>query len=156
MDLLTPMARKRKATLRVVIEEAPGVARANPDEIQQVLTNLIVNALQAMPKGGGTVEVGVRHEHAAPPPGYKGSEGGWLCLFVRDEGAGISAEDAERLFEPFFTTKDVGKGTGLGLSIAHGIVRDHGGWIGVASEPGKGSCFSIYLPLEGPGCEGES
>jgi two-component system NtrC family sensor kinase len=156
VKLLTPMADKRKARLRVVSEEAPRAARANPDEIQQVLTNLIVNALQAMPKGGGTVEVGVRHEHAAPPHGYQGSERDWLCLFVRDEGKGISAEHAERLFEPFFTTKDVGEGTGLGLSIAHGIVRDHGGWIGVASEPGRGSCFSVYLPQEGPGCEGES
>jgi two-component system NtrC family sensor kinase len=102
------------------------------------------------------VDVGVRHDHAASPRGCEGFGRDWLCLFVRDEGKGISAEHAERLFEPFFTTKEVGEGTGLGLSIAHGIIRDHGGWIGVASEPGKGSCFSVYLPQEELGCEGES
>ena len=56
-----------------------------------------------------------------------------------------------RQFDPFFTTKDVGQGTGLGLSIAYGIIEEHGGWIGVDSTPGKGSCFSVYLPLFSPG-----
>ena len=67
---------------------------------------------------------------------------------ARRRRAGIAAADLSRLFEPFFTTKGVGEGTGLGLSISHGIVRDHGGWIAVASEPGKGSTFSVFLPLE--------
>ena len=69
---------------------------------------------------------------------------------------GFRTRTCERLFDPFFTTKDVGEGTGLGLSIAHGIVQDHGGWIDVKSEPGKGSCFYVYLPQEGSRCAGES
>ena len=131
------------------------MARANSDEIQQVLMNLIVNALQAMPQGG-TVEVSLRKAHKAHPQRVGASEGMWLCLSVRDDGEGISEEDLGHLFDPFFTTKDVGEGTGLGLSIAYGIVREHGGWIEVKSELGKGSCFYIYLPQEGSGCVGES
>jgi signal transduction histidine kinase len=67
---------------------------------------------------------------------------------VRDQGAGICAEDLPHIFDPFFTTKEVGQGTGLGLSIAYGIVRDHGGWIEVHSQPGAGTCFAVYMPME--------
>jgi len=155
LNLLTPMARKRKATLRIAGQEGSCTVRANSDEIQQVLMNLIVNALQAMPQGG-TVEVGLRNEHKPHPQHVDASEGIWLCLSVRDDGEGISEEDLGRLFDPFFTTKDVGEGTGLGLSIAYGIVREHGGWIEVESELDKGSCFYIYLPQEESGCAGES
>jgi len=155
LNLLTPMARKRKATLRVASEEGPCTVRANSDEIQQVLMNLIVNALQAMPKGG-TVEVDLRNERKSNPQRVGASEGIWLCLSIRDDGEGIPEEDLGHLFDPFFTTKDVGEGTGLGLSIAYGIVREHGGWIDVKSELGKGSCFDVYLPQEGPRCAGES
>jgi signal transduction histidine kinase len=69
---------------------------------------------------------------------------------VRDTGGGISEKHRQRLFEPFFTTKDVGEGTGLGLSVSLGIVREHGGWISVASTPGVGSCFSVFLPSGEP------
>ena len=72
-----------------------------------------------------------------------------MRICVKDEGAGIAREHLGRVFEPFFTTKDVGAGTGLGLSVAYGIVRDHGGWIAVESEVGRGSRFSIYLPRDG-------
>jgi signal transduction histidine kinase len=74
------------------------------------------------------------------------SETSLLRLYVNDQGAGMAPEVVERAFEPFFTTKGIGEGTGLGLSIAQGIVRDHGGWIDVESEVGKGSRFSIWLP----------
>jgi signal transduction histidine kinase len=69
-----------------------------------------------------------------------------LRLRVRDEGHGIAAEHLPRVFEPFFTTKDVGEGTGLGLAVTYGIVREHGGWIAVASDVGRGTTFSVYLP----------
>jgi signal transduction histidine kinase len=72
----------------------------------------------------------------------------YLAVEIRDQGVGIPEEHLEHLFEPFFTTKGVGEGTGLGLSIAYGIVQEHGGWIDVASQPGKGSCFSVFLPGE--------
>jgi signal transduction histidine kinase len=69
-------------------------------------------------------------------------------LIVTDNGTGIADLDLEHIFEPFFTTKDVGQGTGLGLSIAYGIVQEHGGRIEVASQVGRGTCFTVYLPLE--------
>ena len=75
---------------------------------------------------------------------------------VTDHGEGISPEIIDQIFEPFFTTKQVGEGTGLGLSIAYGIVQEHGGWIDVRSELGKGSCFSVYLPIEVAACKDES
>jgi len=81
-----------------------------------------------------------------PPADIEGTEGPYVCVRVADEGEGIAEENIPHLFEPFFTTKDVGEGTGLGLSVAYGIVRDHGGWIAVKSELGKGSLFAVYLP----------
>jgi signal transduction histidine kinase len=79
-----------------------------------------------------------------------GPEAGFVKLFVKDNGSGIADDKLAHVFEPFFTTKDIGEGTGLGLSVAYGIVREHGGWIGVVSRPGAGSCFSIYLPQPQP------
>jgi signal transduction histidine kinase len=155
LNLLAPMARKRNATLRVATEARPCRARANSDEIQQVVMNLIVNALQAFPQGG-TVEVGLGNEHKLHPQHAGASEQIWACLSVRDDGEGMSNDILGRLFDPFFTTKDVGEGTGLGLSIVHGIVQDHGGWIDVESELGKGSCFYVYLPTEEAAWAGES
>ena len=83
---------------------------------------------------------------ATPPPDVGGPEAEWIRLDVEDEGQGISPEVLPHIFEPFFTTKDVGEGTGLGLAVSYGLVRDHGGWIDVRSELGRGSCFSVYLP----------
>ena len=127
----------------------------NSDEIQQVLINLIINALQAVPQGA-MVEVGLHADDRSHPEHVGASAEKWVCLSVRDYGEGISDDILRRLFDPFFTTKDVGEGTGLGLSIAHGIVRDHGGWIDVKSELGKGSCFYVYLPKGEAGWAGES
>jgi len=153
--LLTSFGKKRKVRITLAGNDIDATTKADAGQIQQVLTNLIVNAIQAMPEGG-TVEVAIRREHAQPPEGQDGSQGEYLCLSVRDEGAGISEENMRLLFEPFFTTKDIGEGTGLGLSIAYGIVSEHGGWIDVVSEPEKGSCFSLYLPQEVDGCREES
>jgi signal transduction histidine kinase len=83
----------------------------------------------------------------APPPPYVG--GGarpWIACGVRDAGAGLDEDTRARVFEPFFTTKEVGDGTGLGLSMSWGIVREHGGWIDVASTKGEGATFTVYLP----------
>ena len=81
------------------------------------------------------------------PPAEDGrGEQPCLRIEVRDEGRGIAADALPRIFEPFFTTKDVGEGTGLGLSVAYGIVKDHGGWIDVASRVGEGSTFTVWLP----------
>src|SRR5262249_60297220 len=83
---------------------------------------------------------------APPPADPGGAGGGWLRLVVKDEGEGMTEETMAHIFEPFFTTKPVGEGTGLGLSVTYGIVKEHGGWIAMASAPGVGSEFSVYLP----------
>jgi signal transduction histidine kinase len=146
LGLLRPMAEKRDVTLALSGDESPCLAEVDSDQLQQVLTNLVVNGIQAMLKGG-RLTVGIRCDRFKPPLDHGGPEAEYLCLYVQDQGIGIGEENLRHLFEPFFTTKRVGEGTGLGLSVSRGIVREHGGWIGVDSQLGKGSCFSIYLPL---------
>ena len=145
--------------------EAPGRAGAgagagpvstptiDAGQIQQALTNLVVNAIQAMP-AGGRLRASSTAARPAPPPGSaRRQRGVYARLMVTDEGAGIPPELVSRVFEPFFTTKDVGEGTGLGLSVAYGIARDHGGWIEVESAAGRGSRFALFLPVTAPGGE---
>jgi signal transduction histidine kinase len=145
IGLIEPLARKKRVALTLSPGGAPAFAAADAVELQQALTNLLVNAIQATSEGR-SVDVAIGRERVRPPADHGGPEGDYLYLAVTDEGCGIPPEHLERVFEPFFTTKDVGEGTGLGLSVAYGIVRDHGGWIAVASEVGQGSRFSIYLP----------
>ncbi|MFO7975247.1 MAG: ATP-binding protein [Candidatus Hydrogenedentota bacterium] len=142
-----------KATIRTDIHGPYSSlgAEMDPVQMQQVMTNLIDNALQAMP-GGGEVVVGIRSVIAQPPAGTEAGQDRFLQITVKDTGGGISEENLHRIFDPFFTTKDVGRGTGLGLSITYGIVREHHGWIDVESEVGKGSCFTIYIPQENTEC----
>jgi signal transduction histidine kinase len=83
-----------------------------------------------------------------PPPDHGGREAEHAFFTIQDEGCGIPAEHIQQVFDPFFTTKDVGEGTGLGLSVSLGIVREHAGWIEVQSEPGRGTCFTVWLPKE--------
>ncbi|MFH2002298.1 MAG: ATP-binding protein, partial [Planctomycetota bacterium] len=142
-------------TLNLSGEKDPAFVKVDGGQIQQVLTNLIVNAMQAMPRGGD-VEVGIQRNQAAPPSVHGDSKGDYLCIYVRDQGEGIPEESIHHIFDPFFTTKEVGQGTGLGLSIAYGIVRENGGWIDVKSEPGKGSLFSVFLPQENKKCTAKS
>jgi signal transduction histidine kinase len=145
LELLRPLAQRQSVELVLDASGGPHEADVDAGQIEQVLTNLVVNAVQAMPRGG-PVEVRVRGERAAPPADHGGAEGEWLAVRVRDRGEGIAPEVLPHVFEPFFTTKDVGMGTGLGLSVAHGIVRDHGGWITADSRPMHGSTFVVYLP----------
>ena len=120
----------------------------DPGMIDQVITNLCVNARDAMPQGGAITIVTTRVEFdeatAAAIP--EARPGRYLCLAVSDQGHGMDEDTRARIFEPFFTTKAVGKGTGLGLATVHGIVRQHGGWIEVESQPGAGATFRVYLP----------
>lgn len=131
--------------VEVSVRGAPSNVLADGSQIEQVLTNLIANAMQAMP-GGGKIGIRVCTERRRPAASLGGTERDYCCVVVEDEGTGIAAADLPHIFDPFFTTKDVGEGTGLGLSIAHGMVHDHGGWIDVASEVSGGSRFSVYLP----------
>jgi signal transduction histidine kinase len=110
---------------------------ADGDQLEQVLLNLLSNAVDAMPRGG-TVRITL-----APEPDDH------VSFSVSDEGVGIPEEIRDSIFDPFFSTKEIGKGTGLGLSISYGIVRDHGGDILLESQPGRGTTFRVVLPRSG-------
>lgn len=121
---------------------------ADPTQIHQVLMNLAINARDAMPNGGElTVSASNVHldEHYAMI-NIDAEQGDYVLLTVTDHGTGIAPDIQKRIFDPFFTTKDFGKGTGLGLATAQTIVKSHGGFINVYSEPGRGTKFSVYLP----------
>jgi len=124
---------------------------ADAAQLQQVLTNLVVNAVQASPESSA-VEISLR---VASSPGKASAapvaeSRGFVCITISDHGTGMGEDTLERVFEPFFTTKDVGEGTGLGLAVAYGIVQEHGGFITVESKLGEGSRFEVYLPLPDP------
>jgi len=116
------------------------IVNADPTRMQQMLTNLAVNARDAMPKGG-TLRIGLERVTIEADK--------WIRLTVSDIGTGIAPDVLPHIFEPFFTTKEPGKGSGLGLAQVHGIVGQHGGRIDVESRVGEGTIFSIYLPALG-------
>nr|BBH87447.1 hypothetical protein KTC_21980 [Thermosporothrix sp. COM3] len=131
--------------LRLELGNAPQWISANATQIEQVLMNLSINARDAMSEGG-TLTLRLQTLYTSPdeqafPEGY------YLQLQVADTGSGIAEELRTRIFEPFFTTKEEGKGTGLGLATVQRILRAHRGWITVESELGRGTTFSVYLPL---------
>jgi two-component system, cell cycle sensor histidine kinase and response regulator CckA len=154
--------------LAMRLQAAAGRVLVDPGLIEQVIVNLAVNARDAMPGGGGLVietadvELGVPDASGAGGAGAAGAAsaageagagagstilpGPQVLLTVSDSGSGMDAATRARIFEPFFTTKELGKGTGLGLATVFGIVQQSGGRIEVASEPGQGSSFKIYLP----------
>jgi two-component system, NtrC family, sensor kinase len=140
--LVEPIARKYNVEVAISSEGA-AMALGDPVQLEQVLSNLVVNGIHAC-ESGGRVEIACGTEVEA-----LGAGAARAYLRVKDDGHGIEAEIQARIFEPFFTTKDVGQGTGLGLSVAHGIVLENGGSISVESHQGRGSVFSVYLPTVG-------
>jgi two-component system, cell cycle sensor histidine kinase and response regulator CckA len=127
----------RQAGQPLPVEIAPG-------RLDQVVINLCVNARDAMP-GGGRLEV-VTEERVVDDAGARIAPGRWVVLSVRDEGEGMTPEQAARVFEPFYTTKPAGEGTGLGLASVYGIVTGRGGQVQVETAPGEGTTFEIWLP----------
>jgi PAS domain S-box-containing protein len=136
--------------VRTIIAADPWIVVGDSTQLHQVLLNLCVNARDAMPDGGtltlSAKNVRLNERDLAIDPHAK--PGCYVLIQVEDTGIGMRQEVIDRIFEPFFTTKELGKGTGLGLPTSMAIVRSHGGFIRVASEPSKGSIFSVFLPAE--------
>ncbi len=135
LALVAPQCRTAGIRLRRCHAPDLPLVRADPDRLEQVFLNILNNAIDAMPQGGDlTVTTGLRTPHMA-------------SVAFCDTGVGIPDDHLRRIFDPFFTTKPTGKGTGLGLAVSYGIMRDHGGEIQVESAAGRGSTFTVVLPI---------
>ncbi|GAB4489614.1 MAG: hypothetical protein OHK006_21480 [Thermodesulfovibrionales bacterium] len=148
IDLLERIIAKKNISVITELDYGIPPVEGDANQLEQVVMNLMVNAMDAMP-GGGSITVrssrqvlssGAENVHPLLPPGK------YTVLRIADTGTGIPEEIRQRIFDPFFTTKESGKGTGLGLSMVYGIVKEHRGIINVTSEVGKGSVFEIFLP----------
>jgi PAS domain S-box-containing protein len=140
----------KSISLRIESESSLRAIQADPTQFHQVLMNLCINARDAM-SDGGELTVTAANYHLDKPHLALGGEfepGPYVVFSVTDSGCGMAPEVRERIFDPFFTTKSLGEGTGLGLSTAVGIIKSHGGFIHVQSEPGQGSCFKVFLPAQ--------
>ena len=149
VDLLRPFAERHGTTVDVEARAGEPFARVDQNQLQQAITNIMMNGMQAMPRGG-RLRIVVEPCMARPPDDEHLIARPCLRIAIEDQGEGIPNQHLAYIFEPFFTTKGVGEGTGLGLSVAHGIVTDHGGWIDVESEVGKGTRMTIYLVAAEP------
>ncbi len=140
--------------IRVILDPAPECVRADPQQVSQAILKLVANAREAMPHGGtltlATANVELTRRDLVARPDLK--PGAYVMIAVRDTGPGISAEARQHLFEPFFTTKSLGRGKGLGLSNVYGVIKQAGGVIRVASEPGQGTTFEVCLPRAEQSC----
>ncbi|MBI5533554.1 MAG: PAS domain-containing sensor histidine kinase [Deltaproteobacteria bacterium] len=137
LELVRPRCDSEGVAVQCTLEPGLPAIVADPNQIQQVLVNLVVNAVQAMP-GGGTITIATSNVPGA------------VSLSVEDTGSGMTEEVLKNIFVPFFTTKNVGQGTGLGLCVVHGIVTSHGGTIQVDSKVGRGTRFDVRLPASVP------
>jgi two-component system, cell cycle sensor histidine kinase and response regulator CckA len=151
LELVLRRTLGEQSSLELRLGSAPGLVKADPGQLAQVLLNLVLNSRDAMPVGGRlTIETfctELTEGYARQHPGVTILSGPYVVLAVSDTGHGMSRETASRVFEPFYTTKPIGKGTGLGLATVYGIVKQSEGYVWTYSELGKGTTFKIYLPL---------
>ena len=134
-------------TIKMTLDASIGAVHSDAGQIQQLLTNLVVNARDAMPDGG-RIEIETRRANvnAIVAQQQGATAGSYVVLRISDDGCGMDSQTLSRIFEPFFTTKPKEKGTGLGLSTVYSIVKQSNGWVEVSSDPGKGSTFQVYFP----------
>ncbi|MCF6147365.1 MAG: PAS domain S-box protein [Candidatus Kuenenia sp.] len=147
--VLTDRLLREEIQCNVLLSDKKLVVKADKNRLEQVIMNLVTNAIDAMPDGG---EITIKTDSEIIDDDFIkihgfGEKGEYALLSITDTGIGIDYDIRKKIFEPFFTTKDVGKGTGLGLSIVYGIVKQHNGFVDVHSEFGEGAAFFIYLPL---------
>jgi len=142
---------KHKIKLQTELAPDLPVLRGNPSKLKQALMNLLLNARDAMPDGGAvTISVNPCRFTAADQSKHPQSRAGeFVCLAVRDTGAGMSPQIQQQIFEPFFTTKATDKGVGLGLFMVQRVMDEHAGWVELESAPGAGTTFGLYLPIAG-------
>jgi len=142
LDLLDHQIQKQRIKVEKAVSENLPLVIGDPDQLQQAFLNLMLNAIQAMPKGG-TLRLSALSKKISKE-GLEEAQRQYMEVCVADTGVGIEREAIQNIFNPFFTTKDTG--TGLGLMVTQGIIQDHEGWIDVESEVRKGSVFKVYLP----------
>jgi len=147
IGLLEHKIREKNVNVIIEVGETLPPISADPDQMQQVFLNLLLNSLHAL-QLGGTIKISAAIESRDSTNGNSDGKERKLCIEFEDNGAGIPAEHLSQVFDPFFTTKDVGEGTGLGLSVSYGIIKDHGGEIRVDSKPGEYTRFTILLPVQ--------
>jgi signal transduction histidine kinase len=143
--LASPIARAGKVVLSFVPGGSPVMVDSDRSRVLQIMMNLLSNGIQAMPEGG-ELSIELAFEERAPHDDPEGPHREYALIRVTDQGVGCESDVLARLFEPFFTTRGAEQGAGLGLAVAQGIAKDHGGWIAVRSEPGRGACFTLFLP----------
>ena len=143
LEMVGERLQRHRIEMRADLAPALPLADADPDQIGQVILNLVINALHAMGDDGTLCVRTV----VVPIAGRSDDSADMIEVSVSDTGHGIGPEDLDKIFNPFFTTKAVGKGTGLGLTVVHGIVQEHGGHILVESEIQKGTTFRVQLPI---------
>ena len=149
LEYMLPRMLGEHITLETCYRPSLPPIAADTSMIEQIVMNLMVNARDAMPRGGrllletSVVEINETHVRQNPDA----CAGGFICLTVTDSGCGMERKVLQRIFEPFFTTKEVGKGTGIGLATVYGIVKQHHGWVEVESEVGTGTTFKVFLPI---------
>jgi signal transduction histidine kinase len=134
INIIQGHAKKKRVTIEKHLAPLPLVT-CHPAKVNQVVMNLVGNAIDACPEGGKVTVV-------------TAANGNHVTIDVSDTGPGVPDKIRDRIFDPFFTTKPLGEGTGLGLSISYGIVKDHGGTIDLVSKPGEGARFVVTLPLD--------
>jgi two-component system NtrC family sensor kinase len=141
-------SKKHKTRIQLELPKTAIEVDGDADKLLQIIVNLVVNGVQAMP-AGGTLNVSLHDELRAPVDDPDGAQRSYVCIDVADRGVGIPEHLISKVFDPFFSTKSAEGGTGLGLSVAQGIAHEHEGWISATSELGQGSSFHVHLPKHG-------